>query len=143
MRTDNSHHLRDAAQRKHEECLERVTTAIHEADRLRRPVTVQGIAKVAGVSASWIYTQPDVYDAIRSRRSESDRHRSVRVPNGQKAGPSSQQKRIELLALRLRETVEDNERLRRELAAVHFELRRLRQQRPRQNIVSESGKKEQ
>jgi hypothetical protein len=36
---------------------------------------------------------------------------------------------------------------RRELAAIHFELRRLRQQRPRprprQNVVSESGKKEQ
>jgi len=77
MRADNSRLIRDAAQQKHVRCVEAVTAAIREADRLRRPVTVLGIAKAAGVSPSWIYTQPEVFAAIRARRDKADRFETV------------------------------------------------------------------
>jgi hypothetical protein len=134
MRADNSRLIRDAAQRKHARCLESVTAAIHEADRLRRPVTVLGIAKAAGVSPSWIYTQPDVFAAIRARRDKADHLETARVPNSQRAGSAGQQKRIELLTTKLKQAIDDNERLRRELATVHAELRRLRQHESRQTV---------
>jgi hypothetical protein len=137
MRADNTDHLREAAKRKHEECLRRVSAAIHEADRLHQPVTVQGVAKSARVSPSWIYTQPDVYEAVRARRGEADHRSSTRAPRGEGSSRTSQQKRIELLASRLREVTEDNQKLRRELAVVHAELRRMRQLQPRQTVNGE------
>ncbi len=137
MKTDNSNHLREAARRKHEECLSRVNAAIREADRLRQPVTVQGVAKAAGVSPSWIYTQPAIYEAVRSRRSEADHRSTTRIPGAEGSGRASQQKRIELLVSRLKQTTEDNQRLRSELAVVHAELRRMRQLQPRQTVGKE------
>jgi hypothetical protein len=134
MRADNSRLIRDAAQRKHERCLESVTVAIREADRHRRPVTVLGIAKAAGVSPSWIYTQPEVFAAIRARRDVTDRLETTNVPNSRSAGSVGQQKRIELLTTRLKQAMDDNERLRAELATVHAELRRLRQHHSRQTV---------
>jgi hypothetical protein len=142
MRADNSHLISEAAQRKHAACLESVTAAIREADRLRKPVTVLGIAKAAGVSASWIYTQPEVFAAIRRRRDEAGRRETMRPLPAERAGLSSQQKRIELLASKLRQVADDNERLRRELATVHGELRRLRQRDPGQTGLDESRKSE-
>ncbi|MGC8509973.1 MAG: DUF6262 family protein [Acidimicrobiales bacterium] len=137
MRADNTNHLREAARRKHEECLKRVTAAIHEADRLHQRITVQGVAKSAGVSSSWIYTQPTVYEAVRSRRAEAGYRSPTRIPETGGASQVSQQKRIELLSSRLRDTTEDNQRLRRELAVVHAELRRMRQLQPRQTVSKE------
>ena len=134
MKADNTGHLREAARRKHEECLSRVTAAIREADRLRQPVTVQGVAKAAGVSPSWIYTQPTVYEAVRSRRTEADRRSPARVPGAEVASRASQQKRINLLVSRLKGATEDNQKLRNELAVVHAELRRMRQLQPRQTV---------
>jgi Family of unknown function (DUF6262) len=142
MRADNSHLISEAAQRKHAACLESVTAAIREADRLRKPVTVLGIAKAAGVSASWIYTQPEVFAAIRSRRDAGGSSEPVRPPIAERAGSSGQQKRIELLTSKLRQATDDNERLRRELANVHGELRRLRQHVPGQTDLDGSGKSE-
>ena len=132
MKADNTVHLREAARRKHEECLSRVTAALREADRLRQPVTVQGIAKAAGVSPSWIYTQQAVYEAVHTRRAEADRLSPTRIPGAEQTGRASQQKRIELLVSRLKDSTEDNQRLRSELAVVHAELRRMRQLQPRQ-----------
>ena len=137
MKADNTGHLREAARRKHEECLNRISAAIREADRLGQTVTVQGVAKTAGVSPSWIYTQPAVYEAVRSRRAEADNRSRMRIPEAQGAGRASQHKRIELLVTRLRETTEDNQRLRSELAVVHAELRRMRQLQPRQTVGKE------
>ena len=137
MRADNSSHLIEAARRKHEECLRRVTAAIREADHLHQPVTIQGVAKAARVSASWIYTQPEIYEALRARRAQGDRQVLGRVPKVEIAGHASQQKRIELLASRLKETNQDNRRLRSELAVVHAELRRLRQLQPRSTVSRE------
>ncbi len=137
MRADNTSHLLEAAKRKHEECLRRVTAAIREADRLYQPVTIQGVAKAAKVSPSWIYTQPEIYETLRDRRAQGDRQAPGRVPKVEAAGHASQQKRIELLASRLKETNQDNRRLRSELAVVHAELRRLRQLQSRGTVTSE------
>ncbi len=137
MKADNTGHLREAARRKHEECLSRVNAAIREADRLRQPITVQGVAKAAGVSPSWIYTQPAVYEAVRSRRAETDRRSPTRITGAEESGRANQQKRIERLVAKLKETTEDNQRLRSELAVVHAELRRMRQLQPRQTVGKE------
>ncbi len=134
MRADNTAHLRDAARRKHEECLSRVTAAIREADRLHHTLTVQGVAKAAGVSPSWIYSQPDVVEAVRTRRDAVDRRSPERRASTKDSGHASQQKRIDLLSTRVRELSGENQNLRRELSVIHAELRRLRQVQPRQTV---------
>ena len=45
-----------------------VTAAIGKLDRAARPVTVAGVAALAGVDRSYIYSQPDLLEEIRRRR---------------------------------------------------------------------------
>ena len=46
-----------------------VTAAIRELDRGAQPVTVAGVAALAGVDRSYIYGHPDLLEEIRTRRS--------------------------------------------------------------------------
>jgi uncharacterized protein YpuA (DUF1002 family) len=45
-----------------------VTAAIGKLDRGAQPVTVSGVAALAGVDRSYIYSQPDLLAEIRRRR---------------------------------------------------------------------------
>jgi hypothetical protein len=45
-----------------------VTAAIARLDHAARPVTVSGVAALAGVDRSYIYNQPDLLEEIRRRR---------------------------------------------------------------------------
>ena len=45
-----------------------VTAAIRELDRTAQPITVTGVAALAGVDRSYIYSQRDLLDEIRRRR---------------------------------------------------------------------------
>jgi hypothetical protein len=45
-----------------------VTAAIRKLDRAAQPITVAGVAAAAGVDRSYIYSQRDLLDEIRIRR---------------------------------------------------------------------------
>lgn len=61
---DNTRFLLEATQRRSADARKRAEAAITTAARGAGRVTVAGIAKTAGVSRSWTYTQSDLVDAI-------------------------------------------------------------------------------
>jgi hypothetical protein len=120
---DNTHHLLAATRARAEQARARAEAAIAEAERTGRPATVVAIARAAAVSRSWLYTQPDLIDAIGQLQQ--------RRPAPTRAGPDpatirSLQTRLEALQKRnatLRAEVRD---LTARLEAAHGELRQLR-----------------
>jgi len=60
--------LSEAAARRHELTRAKAIQALRELDRAGTPVTFAGVAQTAGVSRSWLYTQPDISGHIRRLR---------------------------------------------------------------------------
>jgi len=113
--------LSEAAARRHELTRAKAIQALREFDRSGQPVTFAGIASAAGISRSWLYTQPDISDQIRRLRTKTD----GTVPAGQRATDASVRARLTAALSRNKQLADDNARLRRQLA------RALGDQRPR------------
>ena len=114
MRTDP---LSEAASRRHELTRARAIQALHELDRTGVPVTFAGVARAAGVSRSWLYTQPGISSQIRRLRQQADGAGSAgAVPAGQRATDASLRARLPAALDRNRQLADDNARLRRQLA---------------------------
>ena len=63
--------LSGAAARRHELTRSKAIQALRELDRASTPVTFACIARAAGVSRSWLYTQPDISGQIRRLRQKT------------------------------------------------------------------------
>jgi len=114
MRTDP---LSEAASRRHELTRARAIQALHELDRAGVPVTFAGVARAAGVSRSWLYTQPGISSQIRRLRQQADGAGSAgAVPAAQRATDASLRARLTAALDRNKELANDNARLRRQLA---------------------------
>ena len=114
MRTDP---LSEAASRRHELTRARAIHALHELDRAGVPVTFAGVARAAGVSRSWLYTQPGISSQIRRLRQQADGAGSAgAVPAAQRATDASLRARLIAALDRNKELADDNARLRRQLA---------------------------
>jgi hypothetical protein len=77
--------LSEAAARRHELTRSRAVQALRELDRAGVPVTFAGVAQAAGISRSWLYTQPDISSQIRRLRQKTDGAGSAGVPAGKRA----------------------------------------------------------
>ena len=64
--------LSEAAARRHELTRARAIQALRELDRAGTPITFAGVAQAAGISRSWLYTQPDISGQIRRLRGKTD-----------------------------------------------------------------------
>ncbi len=114
MRTDP---LSEAASRRHELTRARAIQALHELDRAGVPVTIAGVPRAAGVSRSWLYTQPGISSQIRRLRHQADGAGSPgAVPAAQRATDASLRARLTAALDRNKELADDNARLRRQLA---------------------------
>jgi hypothetical protein len=114
MRTDP---LSEAASRRHELTRARAIHALHELDRAGVPVTFAGVARAAGVSRSWLYTQHGISSQIRRLRQQADGAGSAgAVPAAQRATDASLRARLTAALDRNKELADDNARLRRQLA---------------------------
>ena len=82
MRADNTHHLTEAARRRAQATRRRAVAALRRMDTSGLPVTIDALAREAGVSRSWIYSQPDLRaEAARLRdRPPGHRPRCPRPP---------------------------------------------------------------
>jgi hypothetical protein len=123
MRADNSIHLATAARRRHEHTRAKAIAAMHELDRAGAVLTFESVARHAGVSRSWIYTQADIKDEIRRLRDLSRRQPSTPIPSPQRASDDSLRQRLEIANRRNRELADENQRLRRQLAHALGQLR--------------------
>ena len=68
MRADNSAHLHAAAARRREQTLQRARDALRQLEAAGGPVTFDLVARTAGVSRAWLYTEPTIRDAVQRLR---------------------------------------------------------------------------
>jgi hypothetical protein len=109
--------LSAAAARRHELTRSRAIQALRELDRAGTPVTFAGVAQAAGVSRSWLYTQPDISGQIRRPRQETNAAGSAGgIPVGQRATDASLRARLAAALDRNKQLADENARLRRQLA---------------------------
>jgi hypothetical protein len=123
MPTDNSIHLIRAAQQRHEHTRAKAIAAMHELDRSGAALTFESVARHAGVSRSWIYTQTDLKDEIQRLRHQRRPEPSTSIPASQRASDDSLRRRLEVANRRNRELADENQRLRRQLACALGQLR--------------------
>jgi hypothetical protein len=100
--------LAEAAARRHELTRARAIQALRELDQAGTPVTFAGVAQAAGISRSWLYTQPDISSEIRRLRGKTD--------GAQRASDTSLRARLATALDRNRQLADENARLRRQLA---------------------------
>jgi hypothetical protein len=109
--------LAEAAARRHELTRSRTVQALRELDRAGIPVTFAGVAQAAGISRSWLYTQPDISSQIRRLRQKADGTGSAgAIPAAQQATDASLRARLTAALDRNKQLADDNARLRRQLA---------------------------
>ena len=123
MPADNSIHLINAAKQRHEHTRAKAISAMHELDRTGALLTFESVARHAGVSRSWIYTQTDLKDEIHRLRTQRRPEPSTPLPARQRASDDSLRQRLEMANRRNRELADENQRLRRQLACVLGQLR--------------------
>ena len=105
--------LSEAAARRHELTRSRAVRALRELDRAGVPVTFAGVAQSAGVSRSWLYTQPDISSQIRRLRKETS---AGGVPAAQRSTDASLRARLTAALERNKQLAGENARLRLQLA---------------------------
>jgi small-conductance mechanosensitive channel len=116
MRTDNSRHLVIAARSRHEYTRSKAIQALRELESAGDPVTFEAIVRKAGVSRSWLYTQPDLRTEIERLRERTGQAPTTPVPTRQRASQASLLQRLETANERNRKLAEENRRLRDQLA---------------------------
>jgi hypothetical protein len=109
--------LSDAAARRHELTRSRAVQALRELDRSGVPVTFARVAQAAGISRSWLYTQPDISSQIRRLRQETNAAGSAGgIPAAQRSTEASLRARLAAALERNKQLADENARLRRQLA---------------------------
>jgi hypothetical protein len=86
MRANNSHHLAAAARERAERTRAKALRALQDLEDAGHPVTYEAVASKAGVSRSWLYSQPGMrarIDQLRTRDLTSPTTR--RLPQRQRA----------------------------------------------------------
>lgn len=120
MKADNTEHLHLATRRRSDDARRRAVAALTELQNAGTPITVTLLARHAHVARSWIYTQPDLLDAI--QRTDGNRT-TPRPATPTAASETSWRRRIELAHARISELTEQNKKLRHQLAIAHGQRR--------------------
>lgn len=123
MRADNTAHLITAAGRRHELTRSKTIQAIRELDHTGTAVTFERVARTAGVSRSWLYSQPDIRSEVERLRNLARRAPNTTVPAADRSSEASLLRRLETANARNQELATDNQRLRRQLAHALGQLR--------------------
>lgn len=117
MRADNSRHVITAAQQRAEHTRRRAVAALRRLDSTGKPITVDAVAREAGVSRSWLYTQTDLRHEIeRLRERAQDQPPRPGPPQRQRGSEASLLRRLEAATDRIRRLEHDNHELRDALA---------------------------
>jgi hypothetical protein len=116
--------LAEAASRRHELTRSKAIQALRELDRAGTPVTFAAVGRAAGVSRSWLYTQPDISIQIRRLRKNTDCAGGAgAIPAAQRATDASLRSRLAAALDRNKQLADENARLRRQLARALGEQR--------------------
>jgi hypothetical protein len=116
MRPDNTAHLLAAARRRQEQTRSRAIHALRDLGRSAAPVTFEAVARQAGISRSWLYTQPDIREQIEQLRATTRRSAGPPLPASQRASTQSLLVRLESATARNKKLAAENRQLRHHLA---------------------------
>jgi hypothetical protein len=116
MRADNSRHLIAAARRRAEQTRLRAITALRRMDSTGAPIDFDTVAREAGVSRSWLYTQQDLRARIERLRSRHPQRSPAVVPDRQRASDASLLRRLQNATDRIHRLEEENREIREALA---------------------------
>jgi hypothetical protein len=105
-----------AARQRHEHTRAKAIRALRELAATNTPITFQTVATAAGVSRSWLYTQPDIRHDIQHQRDTHTTPKPLPTNTNQRTSDASLATRLQAANQRIRELNEDNQRLRRQLA---------------------------
>jgi hypothetical protein len=122
MPAEPSLHLAEHARQRHQQALHRTQQTLTEMTDAGETMTVALIARRAGVSRSWIYTQP----ALRNQIQQLQRHRADAETNREtttRASDNSLRQRLALAHERISQLRTENQQLRDALAQAHGQLR--------------------
>ena len=108
--------LAEAAARRHELTRAKAIQTLRELDRAGLPMTFTAVASAAGISRSWLYTQPDIRDQIQRLRGTRNGTPASAIPAGQRATDASLRARLTAALQRNQALADENARLRRQLA---------------------------
>jgi Family of unknown function (DUF6262) len=117
--------LTQAAAARHRRAVERAERALRDLDAEGSAVSFQAVARRAGVSRQWLYTQPALRAEIEQLRDRA-RARTDGVPARQRATEASLRQRLDTLRAENRRLREENASLRTELAIAYGQRRGLR-----------------
>ncbi|MCA1699514.1 MAG: DUF6262 family protein [Actinobacteria bacterium] len=106
--------LAAAAQRKRDAALGRARAALRELDARGEEVNFSALARRAGVSRQWLYAQPELREEVERLRGRGGM-RAGAIPAAERASDGS-------LHWRLEAALEDNRRLREQVAGLKDEL---------------------
>jgi hypothetical protein len=116
MRADNSCHVIAAAQRRSQNAQQQAAAALRRLDSGGLAVSFDIVAREAGVSRSWLYTQPHLRAEIERLRQRQRSSPGRIIPDRQRASDPSLRARLTAAHERIRELQAENRRLRTALA---------------------------
>lgn len=125
MPADHPQHLAEHARQRHHQTLQRAQQTLTELADAGEQVTVALLAKRAGVSRSWIYTQPALLDQIRQLQQQGSSAGFIRT-TVTRATDDSLRHRLALAHERINHLRIENQQLRDALAHAHGQLRTAR-----------------
>lgn len=123
MRADNSGYLIAAAKRRSDDAVERVRQTLRELRRTGQPATIAGVARRAGVSRTFLHSQPELLEALRALKPKNDGPDPI--PARQRATERSLHTRIEALTTVNKTLRRDNSELKRRLELALGDLRQM------------------
>ena len=126
MHADGSARLARAAQARHEQTLQRALNVLQSIADGDSVVSVAGLARRAGVSRSWIYTQPELRERIEQLRqhNRNEPNPAATVSNADsRASTDSLRRRLELAHQHIAQLRTENREVRDALARAHGLLR--------------------
>lgn len=110
--------LNQVAAARHRRAVERAERALRDLDTEGARVSFQSVARRAGVSRQWLYTQPSLRQEIEALR-DREPARADRVPARQRTSEASLRQRLETLRAENRRLREENSGLKTELAIAY------------------------
>jgi hypothetical protein len=124
MRADNSAYVVAAAQRRAQETRDRALAALRRMDATGKPINFDTVAREAGVSRSWLYTQDQLRAEIeRLRERRRTTNPTSKAPGRHRASDASLLRRLEAATVRIRRLEGENQELRQALALALGERR--------------------
>jgi hypothetical protein len=114
--------LAKAAAARHARAVGRAEQALRALDQEGVEISFQAVARRAGVSRQWLYTQPALREEIQRLRERGPARRDG-VPARQRASEASLRQRVESLRSENQRLREENASLKQELAIAYGQQR--------------------